>query len=82
MIAFAWQGQDGQQAIVVINYATNQSQCYLPLPMPYGVNCIYVLNNLMAPESYERSSDSLVSPGFYLDLPAWGYGVFELIRKG
>lgn len=33
-------------------------------------------------ESYECSGDSLVSPGLYLDLPEWGYGVFKLIRKG
>jgi len=82
MIAFAWRGQDGQQAIVAVNYAPNQSQCNVPLPLPNAGGDIYELKNLMGSESYERSGDSLVSPGLYLDLPEWGYGVFKLIRKG
>jgi hypothetical protein len=82
MIAFAWRGQDGQQAIVAVNYAPNQSQCYLPLPLLNAGDCLYELKSLMGSESYERSGDSLVSPGLYLDLPEWGYGVFKLIRKG
>jgi hypothetical protein len=81
-IAFAWQGVDGQRAIAVVNYAPNQSQCYLTLPWPNLHGQMYRLNNLMATDSYGRSGDSLLSPGLYLDLPAWGYGVFELIREG
>jgi len=42
---------------------------------------MYQLKSLMGSESYERSRDSLVSPGLYLDLPEWGYGVFKLIQK-
>jgi hypothetical protein len=82
LIAFAWEGQNGQQAIVAVNYAPNQSQCYLPLPLSNAGGDIYELKNLMGSESYERSGDSLVSPGLYLDLPEWGYGVYKLIRKG
>jgi hypothetical protein len=81
-IAFAWRGQDGQQAIVAVNYAPNQSQCYLPLPLPNARDCFYELNSLTGSESYERSGDSLVSPGLYLDLPEWGHGVFKLMCKG
>jgi hypothetical protein len=82
LIAFAWQGQNGQQAIVAVNYAPNQSQCYLPLPLLNAGGDIYELKSLMGSESYERSGDSLVSPGLYLDLPEWGYEIFKLIRKG
>jgi hypothetical protein len=81
-IAFAWRGQDGQQAIIAVNYAPNQSQCYLSLPLPNADDCLYELKSLMGSESYERSGNSLVSPGLYLDLPEWGYEVFKLIRKG
>jgi len=80
-IAFAWQGVDEQRAMAVVNYAPNQSQCYLTLPWPNLHGQIYRLNNLMATDGYYRSGDSLVSPGLYVDLPAWGYGVFELIRE-
>ncbi|MGZ8160065.1 MAG: hypothetical protein ACXWT4_14805 [Methylobacter sp.] len=82
MIAFTWQGLDGQWAIIAVNYAPNQSQCYLPLPLPNAEDCRYELKNLMGSESYDRSGDSLVSPGLYLDMAAWGFGIFQLIREG
>ena len=31
-MAFAWQGADGERLLVVVNYAPNQSQCYVRLP--------------------------------------------------
>ena len=40
---------------------------------------LFRLNNLMGPEVYDRSGDSLVTPGLYLDLPAWGYSVYQLV---
>lgn len=81
-IAFSWQGQDGQRAIVVVNYAPNQSQCYIPLVWPDLGEHMYQLKDLMGSEIYERTGDNLLSPGLYLDLPAWRYGVYELIQNG
>src|SRR5438876_11020221 len=31
-LAFAWQGRDGERLLVAVNYASNQSQCYVRLP--------------------------------------------------
>jgi hypothetical protein len=31
---------------------------------------------------YERDGDDLARRGLYLDLPAWGYHVFEVTRRG
>ena len=31
-VAFAWQGSDGERLLVAVNYAPNQSQCYVRLP--------------------------------------------------
>ena len=31
-LAFAWQGPDGERLLVTVNYAPNQSQCYVRLP--------------------------------------------------
>lgn len=82
IIAFAWQGVDEQQALAVVNYAPNQSQCYLTLTWPNLRGQMVRLKNLIGADSYDRIGDSLLSPGLYLDLPAWGYGVFELIWEG
>jgi hypothetical protein len=81
-IAFAWQGSDGQRAIAVVNYAPNQSQCYIPLPWSDLGGQMYRLKDLMGAESCDRSGDSLLLPGLYLDLPAWGYHLFELLCLG
>jgi len=64
---------------VVVNYAPHQSQCYLHIPFPeiQGTVC---LRDLMGPASYERDADQIHSQGLYLDLPPWGYHVFELNR--
>ena len=32
----------------------------------------------MSPARYEREGDELISRGLYLDMPAWGYHVFEV----
>src|SRR5262249_3526245 len=31
-LAFAWQGADDERLLVTVNYASNQSQCYVRLP--------------------------------------------------
>jgi hypothetical protein len=32
----------------------------------------------MGPASYDYNGDDLLSRGLYLDVPAWGYHVFEV----
>jgi hypothetical protein len=80
-IAFAWQGQDGKRAIITVNYAPNQSQCYVVLPWSNLGDRMYQLKDLMGSESYDRRGEDLLSTGLYLELPAWGYHVFELRLK-
>jgi Alpha amylase, catalytic domain len=80
-IAFAWQGQDGKRAIITVNYAPNQSQCYVVLPWSDLSDRMYQLQDLIGTESYDRRGEDLLSTGLYLELPAWGYHVFELRSK-
>jgi hypothetical protein len=39
----------------------------------------FLLRDLMGPARYERAGDDLASRGLYLDLPEWGYHVFEMV---
>ncbi|NJL82838.1 MAG: alpha-amylase [Chloroflexaceae bacterium] len=78
LMVFAWQDTGGQRAIAVVNYAPNQSQCYVPLPWPDLRGQQWRLQDVLSPARYERGGDSLRSPGLYLDLPAWGYHLFAL----
>ncbi|WP_013322108.1 alpha-amylase family glycosyl hydrolase [Gloeothece verrucosa] len=80
-IAFAWTAQNGQRAMVVVNYAANQSQCYVKLPWSDLAGKRFELKDLMNPVSYDVYGDNLLSTGFYLDLSAWGYHVFQIVES-
>jgi alpha amylase-like protein len=77
-IAWSWEGQDGQRRLIVVNYAGHQSQCYVRLPLPDLAGRTVSFKDLMGPASYDRNGSDLASGGLYLDLPAWGYHVFDL----
>jgi hypothetical protein len=77
-IASAWQGEDGARRLIAVNYAANHSQCYVRLPFPDLSNQTVRLNDLMGPARYDRDGHDLASRGLYLDLPPWGYHVFEV----
>ncbi len=77
-IAYTWQGPTVEHLVVVVNYSGHQSQCYLPLPLPELTGKVIRLVDHMGPYVYVRKGDDLLTTGLYLDLPAWGYHVFEL----
>lgn len=77
-ICFAWRSESSSPLVVAVNYAPNQSQCYLKLPPLECANLKIQLRDLTSPEIHDRSADELSSRGLYLDLPPWGFNVFEL----
>ena len=77
-IAWSWEAQDGQRRLIAVNYAGNQSQCYVRLPFPDLSGRAVRLKDMMGGASYDRDGDDLVSRGLYLDLLPWGYHVFEM----
>jgi Alpha amylase, catalytic domain len=77
-ISFAWLGLDGKRLVTVVNYASNQSQCYVHFPFDEIKGDTMQLRDLMGSAVYGRNSDEIRSRGLYLDLPAWGHHVFEL----
>jgi len=77
-IASSWERDDGQRMMTIVNYAPNQSQCYVRLPFSDLAGRAVRLKDLMGPASYDRDGSDLVSRGLYLDLPPWGYHVFEM----
>ena len=78
MIALAWQGSDGEHALVVVNYAPQPGQCFVRLPFAdLGGQPIRLEGRLGTPD-YKRDGDRLIAEGLYVDLPPWGYHVFEI----
>ncbi|MBV9182131.1 MAG: alpha-amylase [Acidobacteria bacterium] len=81
-ICFGWHGLDRSPLAIVVNYASNQSQCYLRLPFEEIRGKRIGLRDLIGSAMYDRNGDEIRSRGLYLDLPAWGYHVFELTAEG
>ena len=40
-----------------------------------------MLRDLTGPSWYVRNGDELISKGLYLDMPPWGYHVFEVTTQ-
>ena len=77
-VAFTWDGPAGERLLVTVNYAPNQSQCYVSLPFQDLANTNICLKDLMGSDEYFRAGNDLLSRGLYLDLPPWGYHVFTV----
>jgi hypothetical protein len=77
-ICSSLRGANGKILVGVVNYAPNQSQCHLHIPFAeLGGKQVY-LRDLMSPAAYTRDGSEILGRGLYLDLPPWGYHVFEL----
>ena len=80
-VCYALYGGDSSPLIVAINYAPNQSQCYLQIPFTEIEGKTLKLRDLMGQAVYDRRGDEISARGMYLDLPPWGYHVFELTTE-
>ena len=77
-IAWLWEGRDGQRRLIAVNYAGHDSQCYVRLPYADRAGHMVRLKDMMSAASYERDGTDVMSRGLYLDLPPWGYHVFDV----
>lgn len=79
-LAFAWQDPTGERLLVTVNYAPNQSQCYVRLPFTDLANGQWRVEDLLGNASYDRDGSDLQARGLYLDVPPWNASVFSLTR--
>jgi hypothetical protein len=77
-VAFAWERSDEERMLVAVNYAPNQSQCYVRLPFPNLGNRRWRFQDQLGTATYDRDGDNLSSPGLYLDMTPWQAAVFTL----
>ena len=77
-IAFSWTGPGDLRRLVAVNYAPYQSQCYVTIPWSDIAGQTWRLQDRLGEVVYDRDGDDLSAQGLYLDLPAWGYHIFEL----
>jgi glycosidase len=77
-VAFAWEGSGEEHLLAAVNYAPNQSQCYVRLPFPDLGSRHWRLQDLFGDAAYDREGNDLQTRGLYLDVPPWSASVFSL----
>lgn len=80
-IAFAWEGPAGERFLVAVNYATQQSQCYIPLPFPELDGFHWRLHDRITGATFVRDGHDLLHKGLYLDEQPWRHAVFSFQKQ-
>lgn len=81
IVAFAWQGPQREPLVVAVNYAPNQSQCHIRLPLADLAGKKWKLQDQLSPASYEWNGDDLQGRGLFVDLAPWQAAVFALVKQ-
>ena len=79
-IAMEWQPRHDsaeKPLLVVVNFGPTPGQCYCACPLLGKADGGVRLQDLLNPIHYDRDSSAREQPSLYLDMPAWGYHVFE-----
>lgn len=77
-LAFAWDGLDGSRALVVVNYAPHQSQCYVRMHYPDLADQMVPFRDQLSTAQYDRDGGELLDKGMYFNMPGWAFHVFEV----
>ena len=80
-LAWTWQGAGGERLLVVVNYAANQSQCYISLPFADLDTGHWRLEDQLEGTLYDRDGKELQQRGLYVDSPPWQASVYAMTRK-
>jgi glycosidase len=80
-VAWLWTGSAVDRRLVAVNYAANQSQCYVRLPRLDDGHRVLRFEDRMGAGGFDRDNDDLDALGLYLDLPAWGYHIFDIAKS-
>ncbi|MFN8628104.1 MAG: alpha-amylase family glycosyl hydrolase [Candidatus Binatia bacterium] len=80
-LAFAWQSPHGERLLAIVNFAPNQSQCYVRLPYADLAGGQWRLQDQLADVAYDRDGGDLQTRGLYVDAAPWQPSVFALTRQ-
>lgn len=75
-IAFQWKTKS-EQVLVIINFASTPCQCFVLLPPDDHQPPTLTFRELLKDTLYERDTEDLRNRGLYIDLPPWGYHLFD-----
>ena len=76
-VASLWQGPGGERLLTAVNYAPNQSQCYVRLPLGDLAGNRWRLQDQLDSHVYDRDGNELAARGLYLDMVPWQTSVLS-----
>ncbi len=79
VIAHCWRGKNGEARLVVVNYAPQNSQCYVDVRPEVLSSPRVGFRDLMGDAVYVRERAALSTRGMYFDLPGYGFHLFEVL---
>ena len=79
-IAYRWERNPLEWLCVVVNYSPQQSQCFVRMSFPELVGRTVRFQDMLGSDCYDRPGDDLHGRGLFVDIPAWGYHVFDVQR--
>ena len=82
IIAWSWEAAGAERLLVTVNFSPDAGQCYVRLPFEDLRARPVQLRDTMSSATYDRDGDEVLSKGLYLDLPAYGYHVFDIRSVG
>ena len=77
-VAYRW-ALDGQYRLVAVNLGGDRAQCSLYFDLPSLAGKKWWLQDLLSDARYLEDGSQLLSSGLYLDMPGYGYHVFEVL---
>ncbi len=77
LIVSSWQAGE-RRLLIVVNYGASQAQGYIGADMSGLRGRAFTLVDQLGDARYPRTGDDLANGHLYVDMPAWGYNVFEL----
>lgn len=79
LIAFGWRGPEAGHWIVVVNQSDHASQGKIRLAGPFPAGARLRLEDRWNGRSYDWNRSDLDAGGLFVDLPAWGVHVLEVL---
>jgi glycosidase len=76
LVAWCWR-MAGERILIVVNLSDIRVQGRIRLPWYELKGNRWLITDLFSNEKYERNGDEMCYPGLYVDLPPWGFHVFN-----
>jgi hypothetical protein len=79
LVAWCWK-KEGERILIVVNLSSQRSQARIRLPWDELTGKPWCLTDIFSEDVFDREGGEMRDPGFYVDLPAWGYHFLQFKR--